>query len=74
MYVAQQPYKCIKCQHDFKWGPHDAHPAPVTAKGIPVCPQCWGTFLEGLGLGYQTTVWNKNGSEYENKVKEKAND
>lgn len=57
MYIARQPYKCIKCRHEFQWGPHDAHPAPVDSHGNPVCPRCWDTFLAFVGVGFQTTNW-----------------
>ena len=71
MYLAPQPYKCIKCGHEFKFSPHDHHPAPVNSETDPVCPVCWDKFLESVGLGYCTVAWNKDGSEYERKLKNK---
>ena len=83
-YVVPQKYKCIKCEHEFQYSPHHTHPAPVLSKDVetdrgtyrqsmPVCPSCWATFLlENIGIGYQTTVWNKDGSDYERALKEKA--
>lgn len=65
MYIIPQDHKCIKCDHEFKYGPHDIHLAPVV-DGDPVCPKCWSEFLRAnLGIGYCTVAWTKDGSEYE---------
>ena len=80
MYVYAQNYKCIKCDHEFKYGPHDPWLTPVleqeeiTTRGIvghsmPVCPKCWETFLRNnLGLGYCTVDWGW-GSDYDRKLR-----
>ena len=86
-YFAPQPYKCIKCDHEFKFSQSDGHPAPIlceeyetnrgtVARYMPVCTKCWTKFLmENIGLGYCTVAWTKDGSDYEQaKLKEKAND
>jgi DNA-directed RNA polymerase subunit RPC12/RpoP len=60
-----QPYKCIKCGHEFLYSRDDGHSAPVTSEGDhPVCLKCWDTFLSTVGLGYCTVTWDKSGSEY----------
>lgn len=76
-YFIPQPYKCIKCEHEFKFSQSDGHPAPVlgesyeTDRGTvqryrPVCTNCWAKFLqENIGLGYCTTKWRPEGSDYE---------
>lgn len=84
MYIMQQPYKCIKCAFEFKYGPHDGHGAPVmsreeeTAKGtvthsMPACPKCWTDFLlKNVGYGLCTVDWG-HGSDYDNSTKENTN-
>lgn len=76
-YVSPSPYKCVKCDHEFEYSPHHTHAAPVlgreieTAHGLvtqsmPVCPTCWAKFLlENIGIGYSTTKWRPEGSDYE---------
>lgn len=64
-YIANQPYKCVKCGHEFLYSPHEFHSAPKTSDGSPVCSNCWDTFLEGIGLGMCTVAWSKAGSEYD---------
>lgn len=71
MYLVPQPYKCVKCAHEFMFSPHDKSFAPITSSDRPVCPKCWDAFLAFIGLGYGTTVWTKDGSEYDQKIKEK---
>ena len=80
MYLYPQDYKCNKCGHEFKYGPHDPWNTPVVAEeestdrgiithSLPVCPKCWEKFLrDNLGLGYATTDWG-NGSHYDKVVK-----
>lgn len=65
MYIYPQPHKCIRCGHEFMYGPHDGHSAPTTSDGVPACPACWDRFLETVGLGYATTKWTEEGSKYE---------
>lgn len=73
-YYIAQPYKCLKCGFDFKYTPDDPHPSPVLKEehdSFPTCPKCWNKFLrKHIGLGYCTVAWTKDGSEYENKLKE----
>lgn len=65
MYIVPQPYKCLKCGHEFKFSPHNQHDAPVT-NGDPVCPDCWDRFLRTyVGIGYCTVPWTKEGSSYD---------
>lgn len=65
MYIIPQPHKCIKCGFEFKFSPHDTHPAPVV-EGKPVCPECWREFLIAhVGLGYCTVEWSPEGSDYD---------
>ena len=77
-YFAPSPYKCIKCDHEFEYSSDHMHPAPVLnqevqtekhgiqTKSIPVCPKCWAEFLmKNIGLGYATSVWRAEGSDYE---------
>jgi DNA-directed RNA polymerase subunit RPC12/RpoP len=70
-YLMPQPYKCIKCEYEFTFSPHNQHPAPTTYEQDPVCPKCWHEFIVGIGIGYGTTSWTKDGSAYEQKLKEK---
>ena len=70
MYIAKQPYKCMKCRLEFMWGSHDHHPAPVDSHGKPVCPYCWDVFLANIGVGLCTVAWTKDGSEYDRWKKE----
>jgi DNA-directed RNA polymerase subunit RPC12/RpoP len=76
-YISPQPYKCVKCDHEFEHSPHHAHPAPVLQKEVqsergthsqamPVCPRCWAKFLlENIGIGYNTQKWRPEGSDYQ---------
>jgi DNA-directed RNA polymerase subunit RPC12/RpoP len=76
-YQLPNPYKCVKCDHEFEYSPHHTHPAPVLSKQIetdrgiwnqhmPVCPRCWGDFLlKNIGIGYNTHKWKPEGSDYE---------
>lgn len=68
MYVLPQEYKCVNCEYEFKFSPHDFHPAPVTSKGEPTCPVCYDKFLKSIGLGYRTVAWD-GPSDYEKAVK-----
>ena len=70
-YLMPQPYKCIKCEHEFMFSPNDHNRAPFTSQNKPVCPQCWDAFLATVGIGYGTAAWTKEGSEYDQKLKEK---
>ena len=70
MHIAPQLHKCIRCDYEFQYSPHDRHTAPATSEGDPVCPQCWDKFLATVGLGYCSVVWNKDGSEYEKALKQ----
>jgi NAD-dependent SIR2 family protein deacetylase len=70
MYVMPQPHKCIKCEHEFNFSPHNYNIAPMTSEKEPVCPKCWDEFLTSIGIGYGTTVWTKDGSAYEQKRRE----
>jgi DNA-directed RNA polymerase subunit RPC12/RpoP len=74
MHLVAQPYKCLKCGHEFSFSPHEQHPAPTNSEQDPVCPVCWDTFLKTVGIGYCTVAWTKAGSSYERKVKEQQND
>lgn len=60
-----QPHKCIKCEHEFNFSPHNYNIAPMTSEKDPVCPKCWDEFLKSIGIGYGTTAWTKDGSAYE---------
>jgi DNA-directed RNA polymerase subunit RPC12/RpoP len=71
-YIMPQPYKCIKCGHEFMFSPHCHHSAPMTSEQDPACPRCWDEFLKTVGLGYGTTAWTNEGSDYERKMKEQA--
>jgi hypothetical protein len=53
------------------FSPHDHNRAPVTSELEPVCPKCWDAFLATVGIGYGTTVWAKEGSAYDRKLKGK---
>jgi hypothetical protein len=65
-YTLPQPYKCVKCDHEFMFSPHIPHPAPTSLAGDPVCPRCWDKFLaESVGFGYCTVSFKKEGSDYE---------
>ena len=76
-YIYPQPYKCVKCDHEFEYTPDRMHPAPVLSKEIeterstfqqsmPVCPKCWAEFLmANIGLGFCTQKWRPEGSDYE---------
>ena len=71
MYIMPQPHKCIKCEYEFMFSPHNH--AIVTSELEPVCPKCWDAFLATIGIGYGTTMRTKEGSAYEQKLKEKNN-
>lgn len=70
MYITPSPHKCIKCGHEFMFSPSDFNLIPMTQHNRPVCPKCWDTFLATIGLGYCTTAWFKDGSDYEQKMRE----
>ena len=78
MYITPQPYKCLKCSHEFEHTPDGTHSAPVLSRqekdargsvrtiNMPVCPVCYAKFLmENVGIGYGTTVWFEGGSDYD---------
>jgi DNA-directed RNA polymerase subunit RPC12/RpoP len=81
-YIMPAPYKCIKCGFEFNFTPHNTHSAPVLQREIPggngiyqqsmpICPKCWAKFLmDNVGIAYATTTWTKDGSDYENALKE----
>lgn len=83
MYIIPQEYKCNKCQHEFKYGPHNEWNTPVIEEeeirpngadilthSLPVCPKCWKDFIrQNLGLGYSTADWGYGGSHYDRVVK-----
>jgi hypothetical protein len=69
VYILPQKYKCIKCDYEFQYSPHNPHPAP-SVYCDPVCPVCWDKFIrENVGIGYCTESWNGE-SEYEMKKNE----
>ena len=77
MYLMPQPYKCVKCGHEFHFTPHQSHPGPILSEQVkgergeytrymPTCPHCYAAFIrEHIGLGYCTTQWTEDGSEYD---------
>jgi hypothetical protein len=52
------------------YGPHEQQNTPVIDER-PVCPKCYESFLlKHVGLGYTTTAWTKEGSDYHRKKME----
>ena len=71
MYIAKQPYKCIKCGFEFMFSPHNDHSAPTNSEGTPSCPKCWDAFLKTIGQGFCTIPFTKDGSEYDQQLESK---
>lgn len=67
MYCSPQLHKCIKCNYEMNFGPHDGYTkSPINAQGNPICPNCWNDFLSQLGCEMLCTIdWGK-GSDYNN--------
>ena len=71
MYINPQPYKCPRCTHTIKFGPHEGWTqTPITEQGNPICPHCWEMFLQSLGAEMRCTVdWDGTGSAFDKAYK-----